>query len=389
MSSLPLLLIALVGHAAVWLGAVNRVHAIGLPKRSKDGWTNACFAVLLTVPGLLVWRCLAEGPRAAASVGFGSLLSVYLAVCVQVAAVTLLRKAWHVFGGERYGVVAAHDVQTIDLGADGGIDRLVAPGASRWFAKLPGNEVLRLAVEHKTLCVPGLPAALEGLKIAHLSDLHMSGRIGVDYYSSVVDLANDWRPDLVALTGDLVENTRTLDDLPATLGRLSAPLGVYFLLGNHDAHGDADQLRRRLGEFGHTDVGGRWVDIEARGATLRIAGNELPWFGPAADLSAASEKADATFGLVHSPDRIDWAQQQGASLVLAGHNHGGQIRFPLVGPIVAPSLHGVRYASGAFRHGNTVMHVTRGAGTLALLRWNCQPELSLLTLTAAPEAGGA
>ncbi len=67
-------------------------------------------------------------------------------------------------------------------------------------------------------------------------------------------------------------------------------------------------------------------------------------------------------------------------LMLAGHNHGGQIRLPFLGPILAPSLSGVRYASGTFQRDNTVLHVSRGTGGLTPFRWNCTPEIALLAL---------
>ena len=96
--------------------------------------------------------------------------------------------------------------------------------------------------------------------------------------------------------------------------------------------------------------------------------------------------ADATFSiaLTHSPDQFRWAQQQQVDLLLAGHMHGGQICFPVIGPIVAPSRHGVAYSSGCFQQGVTTMHVSRGAGGLAPLRWNCRPEITQLEIRRTP-----
>ena len=87
------------------------------------------------------------------------------------------------------------------------------------------------------------------------------------------------------------------------------------------------------------------------------------------------------FLLAHGPDQFAWAQQNDFDLVLVGHNHGGQVRLPLLGAILAPSLSGTRYAGGVFRRGNTVMHVSRGTGSHTPLRWNCPPEVALLTLS--------
>ena len=84
--------------------------------------------------------------------------------------------------------------------------------------------------------------------------------------------------------------------------------------------------------------------------------------------------------LSHSPDQLAWAREQGFQLMLAGHNHGGQIRLPMIGPIVTPSLHGVKYASGVFDESPTVMHVSRGISGDQPLRWNCPPELTRVVL---------
>ena len=83
-----------------------------------------------------------------------------------------------------------------------------------------------------------------------------------------------------------------------------------------------------------------------------------------------------------SPDRLPWARANDVDLVLAGHNHGGQLRIPFIGPLVAPSRYGVRYASGTFHSPPTVMHVSRGISAKAPFRICCRPELAKLTLHA-------
>ena len=84
--------------------------------------------------------------------------------------------------------------------------------------------------------------------------------------------------------------------------------------------------------------------------------------------------------LSHSPDQLSWARQNRVTLMLAGHTHGGQGRLPLAGPLLSPSVHGSRYASGDFYKPPTTMHVTRGICGKHLMRINCRPELSLITL---------
>jgi len=128
-------------------------------------------------------------------------------------------------------------------------------------------------------------------------------------------------------------------------------------------------------------------EIEIGGRRLVLVGNELPWFPLDAAVHASENSATTAVHagalrvlLSHSPDQFAWAGRRGFDLMLAGHTHGGQIRLPLVGPLLAPSLHGVRYAGGTFHEGPTVMHVSRGLSCLHTLRWNCPPELALLVL---------
>ena len=114
-----------------------------------------------------------------------------------------------------------------------------------------------------------------------------------------------------------------------------------------------------------------------------MAGNELPWFPPAADLSQAPPPApDGPLRIVlaHSPDQIAWAQSADVDLMLAGHTHGGQIRLPLLGPIFVPSRWGVHYASGLFHAAPTTMHVSRGVSAEFPVRVGCPPELAHLVL---------
>jgi predicted MPP superfamily phosphohydrolase len=256
-------------------------------------------------------------------------------------------------------------------------------GMGRVYLSIPGNQSLELAYHEKTLEVPRLPAELDGLSITHLSDLHFTGRVCKAWFEEVVRLANELQSDLVAITGDLVDTPRCIDWLPDTLGRLRAPHGVYFVLGNHDLRAGARQVRESLAECGLIDLSGRWLRQVIRDQGVILAGNELPWFKPAADLSDCPEnEGDGDFRILlsHSPDQFSWAQRRNIDLMLAGHTHGGQIRFPGIGPILAPSRYGVRYAAGTFHLPPVVMHVSRGLSGLQPLRFNCPPELAKLVL---------
>ena len=99
-------------------------------------------------------------------------------------------------------------------------------------------------------------------------------------------------------------------------------------------------------------------------------------------MPASVEPNVLRIGVSHSPDQIGWARRERLDLMLAGHTHGGQIRFPVIGPLVAPSHYGSQFASGVFYLKPTLMHVSRGLSGVHPFRWLCPPEVSVLTLRA-------
>jgi predicted MPP superfamily phosphohydrolase len=253
------------------------------------------------------------------------------------------------------------------------------------FTALPFNQILQLAIEEKKLAISRLPPALEGLKITHLSDIHLTGRIDKRYFEEAFKIVNAAKPDLIVLSGDLLEKTECLAWVPSTFGRLKAEYGVYFVLGNHDIRIDAARTRAELEKAGLVDLGGKIVTREVRGVEIVLAGNERPWISDAAPMETfpARPAGDRQFRLaaVHTPDEYAWARKYDFDLMLAGHVHGGQIQVPPLGPILAPSHFGVRYASGVFYEPPTVMHVSRGLSGKLPLRICCPPEATHLVLT--------
>jgi predicted MPP superfamily phosphohydrolase len=249
---------------------------------------------------------------------------------------------------------------------------------------LPGNQSLQLEVAQRTIGVPRLPPALNGLKILHLSDFHYTGRVGKDYFREVVRVSNELQPDLIALTGDYADDNAYIDWIPDTLGRLSARYGIYYVMGNHDVFIDTPRLRKAMNESGLVDLGGRWTSLSIGGESIILAGNELPWIAPAADLSrcgpSSAEGGPLRILLAHTPDQIGWARSFKVDLMLCGHTHGGQIRLPFVGAVFEPSRYGVKFDCGLFYLPPTIMHITRGISGKLPLRWNCSPEIVLLTL---------
>ncbi len=378
------LLLAVLGHGYFWIDGVNRLHAWAGPRVLIDYPTYVALGAFLVLPLLVVWDWWQLGSGA---YDYLWLQSGWLTRYVQLGAFwgaaklifhrIALRQVDHprtLLSWRQEP--SAHAPQLSPLPVTGIYTQLLA--------RLPGNQCLQLSTDFKRLAIPQLPANHIGLKIAHLSDLHMTGRIKQKWFEGVVDQVNQLEPDVIALTGDLVEVEACWPWLSETLGRLRARYGIYFILGNHDFFIEGDRTRQLLTEAGLICVSGRWIEAEWNGVAVQIAGNERPWFeGQLDQQETPALRADQhSFKLIlaHTPDQFAWSCRQEAHLVLAGHTHGGQIRFPLLGAVACPSLYGTRYACGVFRSGETVMHVSRGISGETPLRWNCPPEIALLEL---------
>jgi predicted MPP superfamily phosphohydrolase len=373
MTALLLLGVGL-GHAALWVELVNRFHGLGWPRKLVDALTALCALAFVLAPAYALW---VVGGSDSALHAAPAWLHVYAAVCLLALGLIVVSRFALFWDWRRSPAARPQHATRIDLGERLG-PRATAGPVTRWAAGLPKNELLRLEVEHRELRFERLPASFDGLRVAHLTDLHMSGRLGIDYFHEVVRITNDWAPDLVCVTGDVVERRECCEWVAPTLGALQPRLGSAFILGNHDEKAHADSVRAALLGAGLLDVGSTpWVlGVPDR---LAIAGDERPWF--------RSPDVDATSGftilLAHTPDRFASAARLGVDLVLAGHNHGGQVCLPGGGALLCPSRHGIRYAAGTFRKGRTTMHVGRGTGSLFPLRYNCPPELAFFTLRRA------
>jgi hypothetical protein len=238
-----LVLAAFLGHfsLAVWL--YNRLHAIAGPVRLMKVLERLVLAGAAAVLGVYLGRALWTGNVAVSQSG---LAYAYVLACWIAAA--LVVPLWLV-PKLRQRVPAAlvsNDTVLVDI-----VERLgrkpIHSAEIRFFAALPGNQIFQLHVQTKTLQLPQLRPALDGLRIAHLSDLHMIGDLTEDFYGEVVDQTNALDPDLVSITGDILERSRCLPWIATTLGRLKARHGKFFILGNHELRlGNVQPLRDAL-----------------------------------------------------------------------------------------------------------------------------------------------
>lgn len=377
-----LIVLALLGHAALWVGINNRWHGTGLPRKLVKSVSLALYVVLLGLPLLVARRLAGDGSGNQWSVGDLPSLNwatAYLAFCAAFGVMHVPLWAWGRWRGKQpLAAVTKRGEQVVDLCQRIGAPPTTSP-RTRLFCRIPFNQLWQLHVSEYEVALPGLPVALDGLSICHISDLHFSPRIERSYFDEVVGLVNGMEVDLVALTGDVCDKARFIDWIPNTLGQIDARLAKLFILGNHDLRTkDVSRLRATMQRAGFVDVGGRVETLPDQ--PIVVAGNERPWFrAPQID-----GMAPGAFKLLlsHTPDQLAWARQHGFDLMLAGHTHGGQIQFPLIGPVVCPSLHGTKYISGFFASAPTLLHVSRGTASLFPFRMNCRPEMTKLVLRA-------
>ncbi len=380
--NLFLMAVLSLGNFAIVVAVLNRVHVIRFHLRTLSILRRSHLLLIIGFTVGLVW----QGGFGRARLLFGGswfdiapVYQLYFVLCgisAVCAAVIVVRRWFRVppaaLRSSRSEIVDVAEV----LGK-----RPLAPGRYHWLARLPGNEVEKIEISHKEICLPGLPPQWDGLSILHISDLHFIGTITRDYFEEVLRRGEELKSDLVVFTGDLLDEPHLSSWLPTTLGRLSAPLGCYFILGNHDWELDPGQIRGSLCELGWIDVADRYLTIEHQQRKMLIAGSEYPWMGENPDISDAT--ADFRLLLSHTPDNYHWAREMRFDLMLSGHNHGGQIRPPGIGPIYTPSIYGTRYAAGVYYEEPTLLHVTRGVSGKEPIRYRCLPELTQLVLRPA------
>jgi predicted MPP superfamily phosphohydrolase len=268
---------------------------------------------------------------------------------------------------------------------------LIGTGGIASLLRLPGNESLSPEVHDWEVPVPGLPPALDGLKVVLLADLHMAPGYSRRYFDAVADQALALDADLVLCTGDVVEHPDAVTWIEPVLGRIRGRLGQYSILGNHDHQHGAWHIQEALAAAGYVDVEGRWqvqtVPTAAGDAvTIAFGGILAPW---GADLERDSvPEADLRILLCHTPDHFGRiARWDAVDLMFSGHNHGGQIRLPVIGPVLMPSRYSRRYDRGFFQAGRLLMYVSQGLGAKHPIRFNCPPELTRLTLRCPVATG--
>lgn len=257
------------------------------------------------------------------------------------------------------------------------------------------KSVISLEVVEQEVALKGLPAELDGLRIAQLSDLHVSSVFTRDRVEEIVELTNALKPDLIALTGDFVDGTpqkRGYDLEP--LKNLKAKYGVFGIEGNHEHYVDYDGWMRFMPTLGMTWLKNASASVQINGKTVSVIGLTDPMaqrYGrelPDIEKASANVPAQTSLRLLLSHQPKYAALYKGkADLMLSGHTHGGQVLA--LNPVVGKLNNG--FIRGLYDVGELKLYVNQGTDVWNgfLLRLGTVGEISLLTLKRAPETNQA
>jgi len=260
----------------------------------------------------------------------------------------------------------------------------ITPMAGTAFGIVTRN---RFRVSEVKIPIPNLPKDLDDLRIVQVTDIHLSPFLSEREFARVVDMANETRPHLALVTGDLI--TRRGDPLDACLrqlARLRAEAGVLGCLGNHEVYARVENYvtteARRIGieflrwqakvlQFGSARINFAGVDYQKMHASYLVGAEAMIVPGALNVL------------LSHNPDVFPVAAARGYDLTISGHTHGGQVDVEILHEHVNVARYFTRYVRGLYQEGKSSVYVSTGIGTIgAPVRLGAPPEVSLIRLCA-------
>jgi predicted MPP superfamily phosphohydrolase len=280
----------------------------------------------------------------------------------------------------------------IRLGIVGGLGLIGGKG----FFNSRRPELVKMSVT-----LQRLPPVFDGLKVGQISDIHTGPLVPAGLINKGVELLSAEKPDLIVLTGDFVSGAtkflwttyggfkqRHFDDCMRALGRLSAPLGVCGVLGNHDFWSGPGVLKKivhGLERVGVRVLRNEALALERKGEKVHVAGVDDYWessYNLTKALQGVPEDACRIL-LSHNPDvneDIDNMKER-LDFIISGHTHGGQVVLPFAGALYIPSPFGQKYLAGLVRDGKRQTYISRGLGLFFVpIRINSPADVSLLTL---------
>jgi uncharacterized protein len=379
-----LVLLALLGDARIFLFIINRV-VFGNHRHEKNPWTPLLYVIppmLLFLTALfwpvhrwIIW--LTERPTTILT----KIGASWLVIAASVGIYWIIDRARLNANPERVRGIRSNPSEIIRLRkAHMPIALLRRLGAH--------NDVYDIEVTHHEVYIDDLDSAFDGYRIAFLTDTHVASFVRRSFYREIVAQTNRFDPDLILLGGDFVTWRRHIPLMAEVLlPDLRARDGVLAVLGNHDYWANGDEVRKAMTAHGVEFVINRSHTIRRNGAELPVVGIDEIYRGePDVAAAFAGLNDGPCVGITHHPDAIDILGGQRIDLLVCGHTHGGQIRFPFFGAIVVPSMHESRYAQGFHRLGGVLMYVSRGVGAIPPVRILCRPEVATFTLRRGSRA---
>lgn len=245
-----------------------------------------------------------------------------------------------------------------------------------------------ISVSYINLKYENLPDEFAGMKILHLSDLH-SKSFGKNQ-EKLLRIIDESKPDLIAITGDIVDSYRYNEEPVMNLLKASVKIApVYYVTGNHEwRSGSFNTLEKKIAEKNVSILRNQIVELKGQKDRLLIIGIDDPASGNTVsnellNLQANIDKNAFKILLAHRPEYFDLYQSFDYDLILSGHAHGGQVRLPFIGGVIAPGQGLLpEYTSGTYTIENSTMVVNRGLGNSIIpQRLFNRPEVILITLT--------
>ncbi len=250
-----------------------------------------------------------------------------------------------------------------------------------------------LEITEHMVPVVDLPHELDGLRIAHLTDLHAGRTVPIDFLARCMDVVASCRPDVIAVTGDFLQwDAGYVDVVADVVGRLDAPLGVFAVLGNHDYGLNSPQGIRFLDHATARLVSaleGRGVrvlrnafeTVRVGASALHVVGVEDLWSGECDAQGAFAQVPDegTRLFLCHNPDGYGYRDRHRFELMLSGHTHGAQVRVPGSPRALLP-VRDTRLLAGYYGRRGGWVYVNRGLGYIWRVRLNSAPEIACHTL---------
>lgn len=264
---------------------------------------------------------------------------------------------------------------------------MAAPAAALGYGMFISRRQFRL--QEVDLAVPGLAPDLEGLRIVQLSDIHLSPFLSRADLQWCVNMANETRPHLVVVTGDLITGIRdSIDDCLEDLRHLRADAGVFGCNGNHERYvGGEAYAAERAARLGMKFLRSERTSLTFGSAQLNLAGvdhQDNRW-SYAKATEGLHRPGELNLLLNHNPAIFPHIVKQGWDVTLSGHMHGGQINVELANANINLVRFTTPYVYGTYREDRSAMYVTRGIGTIGMpVRLGAPPEVALIRLRAAP-----